>query len=337
MQINLCILPILSTIAAVVSAAPSGILPRSGSVSATSINTVNEPADKYHMIEFPHFEIPGIDDAITNPEHKHDPAPVIYPDPSCNSTFNYYTSAGEIGKLVCETSWASPTYDEIDYVVWKVSKQKKNTCGQENHTGSKCTRLQRYKGGELSLCGRGGWAIPCPAVAWAGKEIRNRFTLNAEVFLPPRKRSVLRDLELGVIVVISDMCCENLVEGVNMSTPRLAHSSKKSLTTKQQIGNVELLLLSVPAESSTVTEASDVYEIQGEAVKSANWGRRENSKKGRKKRGAEISKRETPGSLNDMPDSHGYQHGTQYDDEYFAQQVYDQCLISVYNGRLEIT
>ncbi|KAI5845484.1 hypothetical protein BZA05DRAFT_447812 [Tricharina praecox] len=121
MQIHLRILPILCTIAAVVSAAPSGILPRSGSVSTTSNNKANEPAGKCHMIEFPHFEIPGIDDAITNPEHKQKPAPVVYTDPSSNSTFNYYNSADEnISTLVCETTWASPTYDEIAHLISRV-------------------------------------------------------------------------------------------------------------------------------------------------------------------------------------------------------------------------
>ncbi|KAI5845462.1 hypothetical protein BZA05DRAFT_421284 [Tricharina praecox] len=181
MQINLCILPILSTIAAVISAAPSGILSRSGSVSATSNNTPNEPAAKYHMIEFLHFEMPGVDDAITHPEHKHEPVPVFYPDPSSNSTFNYYTLAGGvIGKLVCETSWASPTYDEISHVVSKISKMATDKCSQDNVGGSKCTRLQWYKGGEISLCGKVANGIPCPAVAWAGQEIRNRCALKAE-------------------------------------------------------------------------------------------------------------------------------------------------------------
>ncbi|KAI5845478.1 hypothetical protein BZA05DRAFT_447802 [Tricharina praecox] len=150
MQINLCILPILSTIAAVVSAAPSGILARSGSVAATSNNKANESTAEYHMIE-----IPGIDDAIANPEHRHE------------NGLPHYT-------VVCKTSWASPTFDEIDNVVLKVSKKARDDCGQYNHGGSKCTRLQWYKGGALSLCGKAGWTIPCPSVAWAGQEIKNR-------------------------------------------------------------------------------------------------------------------------------------------------------------------
>ncbi|KAI5842783.1 hypothetical protein BZA05DRAFT_422422 [Tricharina praecox] len=86
-----------------------------------------------HTIHFPHFEIPGIDDTQTNPESKFDPTPIVRPNPASDVSFNYYNSTTDVSaaawlcELVCETSWASLTYTEIDGLVDKLVKSKKTS------------------------------------------------------------------------------------------------------------------------------------------------------------------------------------------------------------------
>jgi hypothetical protein len=78
------------------------------------------------------------------------------------------------GWLSCETSWASPTFTEIDYLIDKVAKKPGwRDCTQKNRFGSKCTMLESYRGGAISFCGRYGRTLACSVVATAAQIVRD--------------------------------------------------------------------------------------------------------------------------------------------------------------------
>lgn len=107
--------------------------------------------------------------------------PDIHIDPHDNTTYYLTPSASSSGryvnrwrgKLKCETSWASPTFTEIDQMVSQVMRRPNNKpCTNYNGIKSKCSKLESAKGGTISLCGHYGANINCPAVVYAAHYIR---------------------------------------------------------------------------------------------------------------------------------------------------------------------
>jgi hypothetical protein len=153
--------------------------PHYDSIAARDAATEELAGTGIKLIDVPGFEFLGIDGEKNDVEHSHAAAPFFHVDSAPDGTYRYHlssddTNSGYVGVMTCETSSASPTYSEIDYVVWKVSKQKKLTCFQDNPGGSKCTLLQKHHGGEFSICGDPTYGLPCEVMAWAGAEIKKR-------------------------------------------------------------------------------------------------------------------------------------------------------------------
>lgn len=73
--------------------------------------------------------------------------------------------------LVCETSQASPTFSEIDYMVMRLHKFA--SCLNTNPFGSHCTELIRYEGGNVAICGSYWGNLDCHDVASAVDNIRD--------------------------------------------------------------------------------------------------------------------------------------------------------------------
>jgi hypothetical protein len=69
-------------------------------------------------------------------------------------------------RVTCETTFASPTYSEIEEVK-KLVVNAKTWCAQGNPGGSKCTAHASYKGGQLALCGSSNKSMKCEDLAWA--------------------------------------------------------------------------------------------------------------------------------------------------------------------------
>ncbi|KAF8541084.1 hypothetical protein BDD12DRAFT_879490 [Trichophaea hybrida] len=83
-------------------------------------------------------------------------------------------TATAFGQLICETSWASPTFSEIDTMTkWLDNAKKTAICAQTNPGGSKCTTHSKFKGGALAVCGVAPWSVKCHELSWAGKKIKN--------------------------------------------------------------------------------------------------------------------------------------------------------------------
>jgi len=95
-------------------------------------------------------------------------------------SFDYFTrnESGDdvwLGNLKCETSWASPTFLEIDGAVHNIRNFGGfKGCIQKNGGASKCTRLTYHKGGDISLCGEYDHHIDCEGVIFAARTIRNK-------------------------------------------------------------------------------------------------------------------------------------------------------------------
>jgi len=78
------------------------------------------------------------------------------------------------GWLSCDTSWASPTFTEVDYLIAKVASNTGwKDCTQNNAFGSMCTKLSSYYGGAISFCGKFDFTLPCAKVAMAAQIIRD--------------------------------------------------------------------------------------------------------------------------------------------------------------------
>ncbi|KAI5845474.1 hypothetical protein BZA05DRAFT_447797 [Tricharina praecox] len=91
-----------------------------------------------------------------------------------NSTMPWHsfeTPHHPVNPVDCKTSHASPTFEEIDQLIPKL-ENRKHACDQNNAGGSKCRRLEKYKGGEVSLCGGHQYAMTCKKIAWAVFEIK---------------------------------------------------------------------------------------------------------------------------------------------------------------------
>ncbi|KAF8250358.1 hypothetical protein K440DRAFT_640482 [Wilcoxina mikolae CBS 423.85] len=79
-------------------------------------------------------------------------------------------TATAFGQLICETSWASPTFSEIDAMTKHLDNAKKTAlCAQTNPGGSKCTTHAKFNGGALAICGAAPWSVKCHELSWAGK------------------------------------------------------------------------------------------------------------------------------------------------------------------------
>ncbi|KAI5850788.1 hypothetical protein BZA05DRAFT_445626 [Tricharina praecox] len=105
---------------------------------------------------------------------------IVMADASDKLKFNYLVANIEepgvltqAGSVKCETSSASPTFEEIQGCAAKLEARKK-TCMQSNRYGSRCTRLEHYKGGDVSLCGEHKAMVHCHDLSWVVKEIMFR-------------------------------------------------------------------------------------------------------------------------------------------------------------------
>jgi len=172
-------LHLLTAVWAFGAAVSAATVPRPDSIAAAA-GASNSTGIELHLIDVAGLEFAGIDHENSDAKHSRAAAPLFRVDSAPDgATHRYYAPSDSansvyVGSVTCETSWASPTYSEIDYVVWKVSKQRKRTCHQDNPGGSKCTLLQRYHGGELSICGDPTYGLPCATMAWAGAEIKKQ-------------------------------------------------------------------------------------------------------------------------------------------------------------------
>lgn len=81
-------------------------------------------------------------------------------------------STSALGKIYCKTSWASPTFDEINYCIGRIAAYASNTCTQDNIGDSKCSTMHKWKGGDISLCGRYKNKVPCQIIAEASMLIK---------------------------------------------------------------------------------------------------------------------------------------------------------------------
>ena len=77
------------------------------------------------------------------------------------------------GRVICETSFASPTFSEVEGLIEKLNSRNgnKGTCHLNNQIGSKCSRQGSYFGGEASLCGTATITLWCSSVAFAAQKI----------------------------------------------------------------------------------------------------------------------------------------------------------------------
>jgi len=79
------------------------------------------------------------------------------------------------GDFWCETSWASPTEQEINWMIVDIMNYKDKTCRQTNSLGSKCKQIASHNGGQVSMCGS-RYSAACYTVASAVDHIRQRCT-----------------------------------------------------------------------------------------------------------------------------------------------------------------
>ncbi|KAI5850054.1 hypothetical protein BZA05DRAFT_454322 [Tricharina praecox] len=185
MRIHLLIPTLISAIVRFTMAAPSS----SSSSSAVVIIRPSELPES--TIEFPAFDIPGLDYAILGIDYDGTagasqpyapPTFEVHPSTTVKGAYDVYVSTGNgknpgekevewingkvwAGQVVCETSNASPTFTEIDDLRYKLLKRPP-WCVQRNGGGSQCTRLESSKGGDVSLCGSPSRAVECAAISW---------------------------------------------------------------------------------------------------------------------------------------------------------------------------
>ncbi|KAI5841614.1 hypothetical protein BZA05DRAFT_449493 [Tricharina praecox] len=148
-------------------------------LGSTSAIKRSDPVEK--MMDFPYLPIDGVDFAPPPGAAFHQHLVNVTAGPGNMYTFSTLTDAAvpwELGKLVCETSSASPTSWEIQNVVFIVSQRKE--CKQHNLLGSKCTTLAKWNGADASLCGKPkGW-VACSSVAWALQQVE-KFCIKSNI------------------------------------------------------------------------------------------------------------------------------------------------------------
>ncbi|KAI5853864.1 hypothetical protein BZA05DRAFT_468445, partial [Tricharina praecox] len=161
MRFRLSILAVLSTVAV------STLVAASGSGSFTKGASEHSSVK---IFELPNFSAPGSDS----------PAPVVRLSPGSNATYIYTlpTSSEAWAMLTCETSWASPTFSEIDELIKRAGIPHKGLIKcryfQDNGVGSYCKKVVHYKGGEISMCGKFLQGLTCESVVYAAMQVRDR-------------------------------------------------------------------------------------------------------------------------------------------------------------------
>jgi len=89
-----------------------------------------------------------------------------------NDTYDFTLDDGaraRNGKVICETSRASPTVEEIKYCFNALYQTPR--CDQTNRFASKCTKLCSRKGGQISVCTSSTKAVNCIDVVWAAEQV----------------------------------------------------------------------------------------------------------------------------------------------------------------------
>jgi hypothetical protein len=77
------------------------------------------------------------------------------------------------GMVMCATSMASPTNQEIEGAIQKLMVKANGLCVQTNGIGTLCTKLATYLGADVSLCGSWFYYVKCKEMAWAVGMIRD--------------------------------------------------------------------------------------------------------------------------------------------------------------------
>ncbi|KAI5849801.1 hypothetical protein BZA05DRAFT_454670 [Tricharina praecox] len=137
MKIYLNILVVLCTIAVFTSAAPTAFGPSSGTTSAVP-STFDPSGGITSKTDETRINL------VNSPRFKiRDDDAINTPSNDTDDPFQ----GPEAQQLTCKTSWASPTY-------------------------SKCTMLAKYKGGNVSLCGKSNNSMKCDPVISMVKMVR---------------------------------------------------------------------------------------------------------------------------------------------------------------------
>lgn len=82
------------------------------------------------------------------------------------------------GWVSCHTTWASPTFTEVNYLIAKIATHTGwNDCTQKNMGGSKCTKLDKYYGGAISFCGKHDITRTCSMISTAAQKVRDHCSI----------------------------------------------------------------------------------------------------------------------------------------------------------------